>query len=101
MNHHRNDLKKIISQIKAWVASGVVVLIFVLLASFNLAKTDSLAIGWVLIIMGLIGSIGWWIWTMSIIYQLIKQRIRETHLITDLIDQIRDIKNEIKDHLLK
>lgn len=101
MNHHNTNLNKIINQIKAWAIAGVIVLIVVLLSSFNLAKHNSAIVAWSLAVAGLVGSVGWWAWTMSIIYQLIKQRIRENHLINHLIDQIRDIKNEIKDHLRK
>jgi hypothetical protein len=101
MIRHRQLSKQIIKQINVWITTGIIVLIFIVTASVNWAQGDPGIVAWLLMIAGVAGVLGWWVWSIIIIYLLIMQRIREHHLIKNVVDEIKEIKADIKNKLFK
>lgn len=76
------------------ISAFVVIFCFVIVYNWNFLIESKLI--WVITSLGLLLSIIWWYWTMSIIRKLISFKTIETELISGLVDDIKEIKKDIK-----
>ena len=51
---------------------------------------------WVLVSLGLLLSMGWWYWTMKLIRDLLKHRIAELEILSDIVSEIKEIRKDVK-----
>jgi hypothetical protein len=96
MNNHIETLKKFDQERKSWlvlsafVAVGILGIIF----GWNAVQTNHLI--WVVSSLGLIIAVIWWYWTMRLIRHLIEHKIFEAVILQDIVEDIRHIKDEVK-----
>lgn len=79
-----------------WIKLSILVLISVLLLIADWTLLLTLNLHWLFVPGGLIISIIWWYWTMKLIRELINQKQTEVELLSSLIEDIKDIKEDIK-----
>jgi ABC-type bacteriocin/lantibiotic exporter with double-glycine peptidase domain len=93
---HIEELHIIDSQRKGWlvlsafVASGLLGIIF----GWNAVQQYHLV--WLVVSGGLIVSMIWWYWTMRLINHLIHYKVTESEILSDIVEDIRMIKNEVR-----
>ena len=93
---HIEELHIIDSQRKGWlvlsafVASGLLGIIF----GWNAVQQYHLV--WLVVSGGLIVSMIWWYWTMRLINHLIHYKVTESEILSDIVEDIRTIKNEVR-----
>ena len=96
MKNHIETLKKFDQERKSWlvlsafVAVGILGIIF----GWNAVQTNHLI--WVVSSLGLIIAVIWWHWTMRLIRHLIEHKIFEAVILQDIVEDIRHIKDEVK-----
>lgn len=94
-----NEIQKELNQFKKqrnfWIklSLGVVITVTTIILEWNEIKSYHLE--WVVASTGLIMSMTWWYWTMRLIRQLIDHRNQEVELISELISDIKSIKDEV------
>ena len=89
-------LKAFDQQRKNWLRlSGFVVLVVILIIADWKTITQSFW-GWIAVSMGLTVSVLWWYWTMSIIRKILETKQIESHIIAELVKDIRSIKEDVK-----
>ena len=89
------DLTLIDGYRKAWLflSSFVVATIVGIIFGWNYIVGQKLA--WVASSSGLLISMVWWYWTMRLIRYLIHYKITESHILEEIIVEIKEIKQEI------
>lgn len=96
------DLNNLNKERIFWLRISAFVSIVVLITIFNWTFLIQSNLIWVVASVGLITTVIWWYWTMSIIRKLIGFKTIETELINELISTVREIKTDIlrnsKDH---
>lgn len=91
-NTQTEILDKLDRQRVLWLrVSGFIAMsVLVILYDWKLIYEQNLEI--LVISIGLLVSVAWWYWTMSLIRQLLDARINETHILETLSEDIEDIK---------
>lgn len=95
----QNHLKKIKQFDKArifWLKLSGLVAIVIILIIIDLSFFNVPSIHWLLISIGLGLSVTWWYWTMKIIREILSHRIVEVEILTEIIKDIREIKEDVK-----
>jgi hypothetical protein len=72
----------------------VAIAILLVIADITFFKVESLH--WTLISIGLALSVVWWYWTMKMVKELLTHRLIEVEILSDIIKDIREIKEDIK-----
>lgn len=96
MKNHIEALKKFDQERKSWLALSAFVAVGILgiIFGWNVVQTNHLI--WLVSSLGLIIAVIWWYWTMRLIRHLIEHKIFETVILEDIVDDIRHIKEEVK-----
>lgn len=82
-----------------WLKLSAFMVILAMLTIFNwnyLINTDLI---FLVVSVGIIITIIWWFWTMSIIRKLIGFKTVETEILNDIINNIQDIKENVRNNL--
>lgn len=98
LQKHLADLKEFKRQRTLWLKlSGFVsMMVVIIVVDWNIIiQHRSL---WLAVSAGLILSVIWWYWTMSIIRKMIEHRSIETQIIIELVSDIKEVKKEIKNN---
>ena len=96
MKNHIEKLQNFDRERKSWlvlsafVAIGAMGIIF----GWNAVQTNHLI--WVVSSLGLVIAVIWWYWTMRLIQHLIEHKIVESTILQELVEDIRHIKEEVK-----
>jgi hypothetical protein len=93
------DLEHINAQRRMWLyASSVVVLatLFLIFGWDWLDHFHSKSIWWLTASAILVLSVNWWYWTMRVMLRLLHHQKMEFHIITELILEIKEIRNEVR-----
>lgn len=96
MKKHIELLEKFDQERKSWlvlssfVAAAIVGIIF----GWNVVQTNHLI--WLVSSLGLTIAVIWWYWTMRLIRHLIEHKIFESTVLQDIVEDIRHIKDEVK-----
>ena len=95
INKIQKELNQFKKQRNFWIklSLGVVITVTTIILEWNEIKSYHLE--WVVASTGLIMSMTWWYWTMRLIRQLIDHRNQEVELISELISDIKSIKDEV------
>ena len=96
MKNHIEKLQNFDRERKSWlvlsafVSIGAIGVIF----GWNAVQTNHLI--WVVSSLGLVIAVIWWYWTMRLIRHLIEHKIVESTILQELVEDIRHIKDEVK-----
>jgi ABC-type bacteriocin/lantibiotic exporter with double-glycine peptidase domain len=99
LKKHFEELQSLDAQRKGWlvlsgfVAAGVAGIIF----GWNWVQQHHVV--WVAVSVGLLLSVTWWYWTMRLIRQLLSNKITEAQILSELIEDIKDLKKDIRKSL--
>jgi amino acid permease len=99
INQNLKNLNSLNKERIFWLRISLFVVVLSVITIFNwnyLIKTDLI---FLVVSIGIIITIIWWYWTMSIIRKLIGFKTVETEIMNDLILDIRDIKQDIRKNL--
>lgn len=102
LSGHLNQLKAIRRQRKYWLLLSVMVVGFItyIISDWNQLSQDRIYF-YLVISSGLGIAIVWWYWTMNVMKTLIQHRSEELEILNDLVVDIKDIKQHVKDVLTK
>lgn len=95
LKEHVEDLHKIDNQRKGWLvlSAFVVSAITGIIFGWNWVHSNHLI--WLFVSAGLILAVVWWYWTMRLIRHLIQHKVTESEILTEVIEDIRYIKNNL------
>ncbi len=96
---HKEDLERINNQRKSWLYASSIVLTGIVFLIFTwdwLSDFHSKTIWWVVVSVMLILSVNWWYWTMRVIRILLDYNNAAYDLLTDVIDEVTEARNDIK-----
>ena len=101
LSHHLTDLQEINRQRKYWLvlSAFVVAVVSYIIFDWNRLLNKDYLYLWTLVTFGLTICIVWWYWTMSIVRVFLRHRKEETEILYDLVVDIKDIKENIKEFL--
>ena len=95
LKQQAKDLTLIDGYRKAWLALSSLVVATVLGIIFGWNYIVGQKLAWVASSCGLLISMVWWYWTMRLIRYLIHYKITESHILEEIIVEIKEIKQEI------
>ena len=96
LSRHLKNLKAFNSQRKAWLVLSAFVVLAIGKIVFNETTLENHHYVWAMVSFGLTISVVWWYWTMRLIRQLIDHRQQESEILVDIVESIRDIKEDVK-----
>lgn len=96
LNSHSHLLDNLDKQRKLWlrISGFIAVSVLIILYDWNLIYKYNLSI--LVVSLGLLVSVAWWYWTMSLIRKLLDTRIREAEILENLSSDIEELKKAIK-----
>jgi hypothetical protein len=96
LNSHSQTLENLNRQRILWlrISGFIAVSILIILFDWNLIYKYNLSI--LVVSIGLLVSVVWWYWTMSIIRKLIEARINETRILVMMSLDIEEMKTLLK-----
>lgn len=99
IEENSQDLEQINAQRRMWLYASSVVVGAVLFLIFGwdwLDNFHSKSIWWVTASAIIILSVNWWYWTMRVMLRLLHHQKMEFHIITELIVEIKEIRNDVQ-----
>ena len=93
---HIEELHIIDSQRKGWLVLSAFVASGLLGIIFGWSAVEKYHLVWLVVGGGLIISMIWWYWTMRLINHLIHYKVTESDILNDIVEDIREIKNEVR-----
>jgi hypothetical protein len=96
LKNHIKDLQHIEIQRRWWILLGAVVTATVGYIIFDWQFVLDLKLGWLFVTLSLIAAVVWWCWTMRVIRHFIDFRKEETEILLDIVREVREIKDEVK-----
>ena len=97
------QLKKHIKEIERfdrnrifWLRLSGFVVISILLVIVDWAFLGVNGIYWILVSSGLVLSVVWWYWTMKLVREILSHRMIELDILTGLVSDIQEIKQDVK-----
>lgn len=79
-----------------WLKLSGLALIVVILLIIDWSIFGTNKLYWILISFGLILSVSWWYWTMKLIRDLLKHRLVEMEILSDIVNDIKEIKKDVR-----
>ena len=105
-NTMKNKLQQNISQLKQfnrqrklWLFLSFFVISSILGIVFDWNHIQKYQLEWSLGTAGLVVAAVWWYWTMRLIRHLIEQKTTECEILTELVVEIKTIKEEVRTSL--
>jgi ABC-type bacteriocin/lantibiotic exporter with double-glycine peptidase domain len=92
---HLAHLKAFNNQRKAWLVLSAFVMITIVTITADWNHIESKLL-WILASIGTAVAAIWWYWTMRIIRQLLEHRQEESEILHDVVQSIREIKEDVK-----
>ena len=96
-----HELKEINRQRKAWLILSAFVMTVIAFTVFEWEIIETNQLIWAVLGIGATVSAVWWYWTMRTLNKLIHQRAVETEVLYDMVNDIREIKSEVRDFFIK
>ena len=102
------NIKKLNHQRKLWlifssIIFGIVILLIFFAESIN--RLHSHTVWWVIGSFGLLISVNWWYWTLTLIRRVLQYQENVVIILSEITEDVRDIKSDItemhKNGLLK
>lgn len=83
-------------QQKSWLKLSVLFFVAILLIIIDWNHIRSSYWGWLTISLGVIVSIVWWYWAMTIIKKILISKQIESEILMELVQDIKSIKQDVK-----
>jgi ABC-type bacteriocin/lantibiotic exporter with double-glycine peptidase domain len=96
LSRHLKNLKLFNNQRKAWLVLSAFVVLVIGKIVFDKTILENHHYVWAMVAVGLTISVVWWYWTMRLIRQLIDHRQQESEILVDIVNSIKDIKEDVK-----
>jgi hypothetical protein len=96
----KSDIIKLNNQRKRWLAFSSVVFVAVILIIFFSEKINQLhyhSIWWLIGSIGLIVSINWWYWTLTLIRRVLQHQIDTVIILSEITSDVKSIKTDINE----
>lgn len=93
------ELERINDQRRKWLVASSIVFFGIIFLIFTwdwLDQRNSSTLWWAIVSCMLIISINWWYWTMRVVRQLLSQQKIVFNLLSDIVEDIKSIKNNFK-----
>lgn len=100
LSKHQAHLKAFNKQQKGWLVLSAFVVIAVCDIIFNWSSVTENYLIWIFATCGFLVAVVWWYWTMRLIRQLIDHRVEEAEILQDIVVDIQDIKQSVKETML-
>jgi len=96
LTKHLQHLQAFNNQRRAWLILSFFVILETTKIIYDWSAFEAHHLLWSVVTIGLTISIVWWYWTMKMIRQLIEHRKEESEILYEIVDTIRDIKEDVK-----
>lgn len=96
----KSDILRLNDQRKRWLTFSSIVFVIVIMIIFFADKINNLhyqSIWWLLGALGVLVSINWWYWTLTLIRRVLQHQIDTVILLSEITNDVKDIKTEIND----
>ena len=96
LNTHIQKIKEFDKTRIFWLRLSGFVAIVILIMIIDLSFFNVKSVHWILISSGLTLSVIWWYWTMKIVREILTHRVTEVEILTNIVDDIKEIKESVK-----
>ena len=100
-----NSIKELLltlqKQAISWTLLGFTVVISYPIVIFNWNTLEQLNLLLPFGMIGIMGTMIWWFWTMHIIFQLLKLRKNESKTFDEILKELKSIRNDLQKDLDK
>jgi ABC-type dipeptide/oligopeptide/nickel transport system permease subunit len=96
LTRHLEELKHLTAERKAWMVLSALIITVVLVLVFDSNELRDSGLLWPVGTTGVLLAVVWWYWVMRTIRQLIKHREEETIVLIEIIDSVKEIREDIK-----
>jgi len=96
-----SELKQFNQQRKLWLFLSLFVITSISFIIFDWNHIQQYKLEWTMGSIGVVISAAWWYWTMRIIRHLIQHKSDEYQILAELITEIKDIKEHVREVLPK
>lgn len=96
LKQHLKQLEDFERQRVFWLRISGFVAISILLVIIDWNFIHAYSLTWFFVTVGLLTSIVWWYWTMMFIRKLINHKTVEATIMSEMITEIRAVKEEVK-----
>jgi hypothetical protein len=96
----KSDISRLNKQRIRWLAFSSIIFLVVVLIIFFSEKINNLhsqTIWWVIGSMGLLLSINWWYWTLTLIRSVLQHQIDTVIILSEITNDVKEIKTDIND----
>jgi len=96
----KSDIIRLNNQRKRWLVFSSIIFVGVILIIFFSEKINNLhyhSIWWLIGSIGLIVSINWWYWTLTLIRRVLQHQIDTVILLSEITNDVKSIKTDIND----
>lgn len=90
------NLKAIDRQRKGWLVLSAFVMIVICFLIFDHDRVERYGLLWQIGVLGMTVSVVWWYWAMRLISRLIRYRIEEIQILSDLHQSVVIVKEEVR-----
>lgn len=96
LKQHLNDLKKLTTEWKSWILLSIVIIVIIADLIFDSRTLIDNGLIWPIAISGILLCVVWWYWVMRSLRMLVKHREDETTVLIEIVDTIKEIREEVK-----
>ena len=96
----KSDISRLNKQRFRWLAFSSIIFVVVTLIIFFSEKINNLhsqTIWWIIGSMGLLLSINWWCWTLTLIRSVLQHQIDTVIILSEITNDVKKIKTDIDD----
>jgi hypothetical protein len=80
-----------------WLKLSIFMVVVLLSTIWKWDFIQSYHLGWLIFTIGTSASVLWWYWTMKLIRTTLYHRKEEVDILIELVEDIKAIKNQVKD----
>ena len=96
----KSDIIRLNDQRRRWLIFSSIIFIGVILIIFFSDQINNLhshTVWWLIGSIGLLVSINWWYWTLTLIRRVLHHQLTTVIILTEITDSVKDIKTDITD----
>lgn len=96
----QSNIIKLNDQRKRWLTfSSIIFVGIILLIAFtdNINNLHSHSVWWTIGSIGLIISVNWWYWTLTLIRQVLQHQVSVIEILTEITSDVKVIRTDIQD----
>lgn len=96
----KSDITRLNDQRQRWLMFSSVIFVGVILIIFfsdTINNLQSQTVWWMIGSVGLLVSINWWYWTLTLIRRVLQHQIDTVVILNEITNDVKDIKTDITD----